>query len=217
MRVAPPSMNPDGIQDARRRLRREMRVRRSSLPESERAAASRQFARHSALLLRPGRRIALYLPQGGEADPSGIIRRARQRSCTLYLPVVTDYRRHHMRFVRFDAEARLRLNRHRILEPHPVDAPAIPVRLLDLIVLPLVAFDERGWRLGSGAGFYDRHLRHLRPDRRWRRPKLIGLAYEFQCVPTIEPSPWDVPLDAVLTQRGLRTLRRTAPAGARSS
>jgi len=210
-------MNPDGTQGARERLRREMRVRRKSLPKSERAAVSRQFARHCALLLRPGRRIAIYLPQGGEADPAEIIRRARLRSCILYLPVVTDYRRHRMRFVRFDEGARLRLNRHRILEPDPADAPAIPVQLLDLVVLPLVAFDEWGWRLGSGAGFYDRHLHHLRLGRRWRRPKLIGLAYEFQCVPRIEPSPWDVPLDAVLTQYGLRTLRRTAPAATHPS
>lgn len=86
-----------------------------------------------------------------------------------------------------------------------------PVRRLDVILLPLVAVDARGWRLGSGAGFYDRSLAHLRYGRRWRRPRLIGVAYEFQRVAQLEPQPWDVPLDAVVTERGFYPTARLRP------
>lgn len=205
-------VNSLDLQDSRRRLRREMRLRRRQLSSSERSAAARQFARHATSLLRPGKRIALYLPHDGEADPGMIIRRARRHGCLLYLPFITNYRRGRMRFVRFDEDTRLQANRYGILEPVATLAPAIAAHLLDLVVLPLVAFDDRGWRLGSGAGFYDRQLHHLRRQRRWRHPRLIGLAYEFQRVEQLEAAPWDVPLDAVLTQHGLQTLRRSAAA-----
>ena len=208
---ASPLVNFPDSQDPRTRLRHEMRVRRRRLSQGERSAAARHFARHLAPLLRPGKRIALYLPHDAEADPEVIIRRARQRDCTLYLPYITNYRRGRMRFLRFDPDTRLRTNRHGILEPDPAHAPDIAVHQLDLVLLPLVAFDDHGWRLGSGAGFYDRHLHRLRRERRWRRPRLIGLAYEFQRVARLQSAPWDVPMDAVLTPLGLRTLRRTAP------
>jgi 5-formyltetrahydrofolate cyclo-ligase len=73
---------------------------------------------------------------------------------------------------------------------------------LDLVFAPLIAFDERGARLGTGAGFYDRALRRLRAGRRWRRPRIVGVAYSFQRTSGLEPAPWDVPLDAVLTEQG---------------
>lgn len=207
---ASPLVNLSDPQNPRRQLRREMRARRRQLPQAERIAAARRFARHLSPLLRPGKRIALYLPHDGEADPGEIIRRARQRGCSLYLPSITNHRRSRMRFLRFDQDTRLRMNRYGILEPDPAWTADITMHLLDLVLLPLVAFDDHGWRLGSGAGFYDRHLHRLRRQRRWRRPRLIGLAYEFQRVAQLEPAPWDVPMDAVVTQLGLQTLRRTA-------
>ena len=109
-----------------------------------------------------------------------------------------------MRFVRYRTDSVMRVNRYGIAEPDPRHAEVIPVRRLDLILLPLVAFDERGWRLGSGAGYYDRALHHLRTGRRWRRPKLIGVGYECQRVDRLQPDAWDVPLDGMLTERGLR-------------
>ncbi len=119
-----------------------------------------------------------------------------------------------MEFVRFDTTTRLRRNRFGILEPDHRNAPRIAVRELDLILLPLVAVDTRGWRLGSGAGFYDRRLKHLQRDRHWRRPKLIGIAYEFQRIPLLEPGPWDVPVDAVMTDRGFYRVSRPSPLSA---
>jgi 5-formyltetrahydrofolate cyclo-ligase len=117
-----------------------------------------------------------------------------------------------MRFVRFRTDSVMRVNRYGIAEPEPRAAEALAVRRLDLVLLPLVAFDELGWRLGSGAGFYDRSLHHLREGRRWRRPKLIGVAYECQRVERLQPDRWDVPLDGIVTERGLRWFDRSSAA-----
>jgi 5-formyltetrahydrofolate cyclo-ligase len=198
----------------RHQLRRQLRARRRALPATERACAHRQFARilARAHLLLPHRRVAVYFAYGHEADLSAVIELARRRRCELYLPVITDFRHSRMRFVRYGAHSPMRTNRYGIPEPHPRDAAIIPVRQLDLVLLPLVAFDARGWRLGSGAGFYDRSLHHLREGRRWRRPKLIGVGYECQRVPQLQPDHWDVPLDGMLTERGLhRAVREAAP------
>jgi 5-formyltetrahydrofolate cyclo-ligase len=209
MRVAPPS--PMNAND-RESLRRELRQRRRALPAADRAAAALAFARILVRhrLLRPGRRIAAYIAHGSEADLSEVIASARRRGCTLYLPTITAHRAQRMEFLRHDVGAALRTNRHGIPEPDPRFARRIAVRQLDLVLVPLVAFDAQGWRLGSGAGYYDRALRHLREGRRWRRPRLIGVGYEFQRVERLQPAPWDVPLDAILTPAGLHAVRRAA-------
>jgi 5-formyltetrahydrofolate cyclo-ligase len=190
----------------RAQLRREMRARRRRLSVAEQTAATSAIARVVARsrLLRPGRRVAVYFKQGSEADLAAVIALARRARCVLYLPVITQRRHSRMEFMRFDARTSLRANSFGILEPHGDER--IPVRRLDLVLMPLVAVDERGWRLGSGAGFYDRRLQHLRAGRQWRRPKLIGIAYEFQRVPRLEAQPWDVPLDAVITERRMHRI-----------
>jgi 5-formyltetrahydrofolate cyclo-ligase len=187
----------------RDRLRREMRSLRKSIPKEEREQAARQIARiaNGARLLRPGQRIAVYMRHGSEADLTYLIASAHQRGCTLYLPVIIHYRAHRMAFRRFDPTVPLHANRYGILEP--VRGDVLPVPQLDVVFAPLVAFDDRGSRLGTGAGFYDRALRRLRADRRWRRPRVIGVGYELQRVGELRPAPWDVPLDAVITEKNL--------------
>lgn len=152
-------------------------------------------------------RVAVYFAYGNEADLTAVIDSARRRRCTLYLPAITDYRHRRIDFLKFDSATRLRPNRHGIAEPELRTADRIPIRQLDLMLVPLVAFDDRGWRVGSGAGFYDRALHHLRAPRQWRRPRLIGVGYELQRVARIEPQPWDVPLDGIVTERELHRPR----------
>jgi 5-formyltetrahydrofolate cyclo-ligase len=178
------------------------------LSAHERASASRQFARilRRSKLLRTGRHIAVYIAHDCEADPSAIVRLARRNHCELYLPAIADYRRRRMEFRSYALDAQLQPNRYGIPEPKR-GAPRIAVRHLDLVLLPLVAVDPSGTRLGTGAGFYDRCLQHLRAGRRWRRPKLIGLGYEFQRVTDLAARAWDVPLDALLTERDLYVLK----------
>lgn len=174
---------------------------RRQIPIAERSAAARRFAivAERAYLLRPAARVAVYHAYGAEADISQITHRAWQRKCWVYLPVITHPRQSRMEFFRYEPHTSLSLNAFGIPEPSADPSTRIRVQHLDIIFMPLVAFDARGWRLGSGAGFYDRCLRHLRATRSWRRPKLVGVAYSQQAVDRLEPSAWDVPMDAVIT------------------
>ncbi|MDH4134940.1 MAG: 5-formyltetrahydrofolate cyclo-ligase, partial [Gammaproteobacteria bacterium] len=75
------------------------------------------------------------------------------------------------------------------------------------VLMPLVAFDLHGNRLGMGGGFYDKSLAFLGTRTRWLKPHLIGLAHDFQRVEKIEPCPWDVPLQGVATDQNLYHFR----------
>lgn len=187
-----------------------MRSQRRVLSAKQRSNAARQFARlaRNLFLLRPGRHVALYFSYGHEADVAPLMRAARQHGCVIYLPVITDFHRNLMSFVRYDAGTRLRLNAYGILEPLHRAADVRPVRQLDVVFAPLIAFDLKGSRLGSGAGFYDRALRNLRAGRIWRRPQLIGIAYSFQRISALEARAWDVPLDLVITETSVHRIRR---------
>jgi 5-formyltetrahydrofolate cyclo-ligase len=76
-------------------------------------------------------------------------------------------------------------------------------RWLDLVLVPLVGFDPRGHRLGMGAGLYDRHFAFLRHRRTWRRPLLVGVAFEAQKVERLTEAEYDVQLDGVVTECGV--------------
>jgi 5-formyltetrahydrofolate cyclo-ligase len=189
-------------------MRRALRRRRRAVSAGAQVAAARSFARIAgeAHLLRPALRLAAYLACAGEADVGPLMARAQRLNCRLFLPTVISPRRSLMRFVRYSRSASLQRNLFGILEPRYVACAAIAPLELDVIFMPLLAFDDSGWRLGSGAGFYDRCLRHLHAERQWRRPKLIGIAYEFQRVAQLQPQRWDIPLDGVITEQCFRRL-----------
>ena len=107
-----------------------------------------------------------------------------------------------MRFAPFAWGGRLKTNRYGIPEPDsPVNGWLRPSQL-DLIVIPLVAMDVGGNRIGMGAGYYDKTLQHI--GRRALCPTLLGVGYQFQLVKKIESQPWDIPLDWLATDQCLR-------------
>jgi 5-formyltetrahydrofolate cyclo-ligase len=188
-----------------RATRRRLRELRLALGPAERAAAERAIRATLVRLgvFRRGAHVALYLPMRGEVDVRPCLEVARRHGSHLYVPRVVSRRRRQMIFAPWQEDGVHRSNAFGILEPDSA-AGARPVIGLDVVVLPLVGFDSSGNRLGMGAGFYDRALRR-RLDRRatWRRPRLIGVAYACQQLPVIPASPWDVPLDLVVTDRGV--------------
>ena len=191
-----------------RALRRSLRALRRSLPRDERQKA--EYAIGNALrrlkLLRRGHRVAVYLAMPGEVDLQPTIEAGWRAGCLLYAPRITSRRRGTMGFVPLRPGARMRANprAYRIAEPVASPSARISPLRLDAILMPVVGFDRRGNRLGMGAGYYDRALRHLRDgSRRWRRPRLVGLAFACQEVERIVPSTWDIPLDVVVTERGV--------------
>src|SRR4029077_9553499 len=124
---------------------------------------------------------------------------ARSRGCHLYLPRID---RHplgrKMKFVALDGPHRA--NRLGIAEPESSDA--IGARWLDIVFLPLVGFDARGLRLGTGGGFYDRALAFPPLRRVGHKPLLVGFGYAFQHVERLVAAPHDVLMDAVVTDEG---------------
>ncbi len=143
-------------------------------------------------------RIAVYFAVGREIDCRFLIEEAWSRGRKVFLPVVTN---DGMAFAQYRASTPILRNRFGI--PEPVCAPArfINPSDIDVVLAPLVAFDERGNRIGMGAGFYDRSFRFLKQRTRWLRPRLVGLAHELQKAAQIKASSWDVPLHTVVTDR----------------
>lgn len=195
---------------SKRQLRRSMRQRRRKLSPAHARNASRQILSHLSrdqYLLRADR-IALYMANDGEIDPGDLLQDALQRKVACYLPVLQPLRRGHLHFVRYRDQERMRRNRFGIAEPRLKPGNIADPWTLDIIFLPLVAFDREGNRLGMGGGYYDRTLASLRQRTR-RRPRLIGLAYSSQEVPSLTPSPWDVGMDAVVTEKALIRFERS--------
>jgi 5-formyltetrahydrofolate cyclo-ligase len=166
-----------------------MRAARRAVPPAERAPAAAAIDRRIASLGLPraGSRIAAFEPFDGEIDPSRVLRRSRALGCRVYFPEITHHRRRRMRFVTRGGGA----------------TAALDPRWLDLVLVPLVAFDARGTRLGMGAGFYDRYFEFLRHRRTWQRPRLLGVAFEVQRLGHIAAFGHDVPLWGVVTERGI--------------
>ena len=189
----------------RRSLRQRIRAERRALPAGDRAAADRAIAANILRLdvFRSARRIAVFLAFDGEPTLAGLVEAAARAGKRVYAPVIT---RSGMRFAELDLGARLGTNFFGILEPDP--SRRIDPRRLDLVLTPLVAFDDHGVRIGVGRGYYDRCFRFLRTRRTWRRPKLLGVAYELQHVPAIAAEPWDVPLWGAVTEAGVRRFER---------
>lgn len=184
--------------------RRKLRALRRSLDERERrrrdTALYRQLLRLP--LFRNSRRIALYLPADGEAGTAAIVERAWEQGKEVYLPVLAPFLHNRLWFMRYTPHTPLSSNRFGIAEPPAGYRERVPGHALDLVLAPLVGFDASGNRLGMGGGFYDRSFAFLARRRHWRKPRLVGLAYDFQQLPGLPAQHWDVPLTAVVTDTG---------------
>jgi 5-formyltetrahydrofolate cyclo-ligase len=209
------AMTTRAVDEAKAALRRRLRAARRALDPVARREAEQAIRRElrRSLLWRPGRRIAVYLPLPGEVDLTPSFADAWRHGVHLYVPRILDARTATMAFVPLTPDAQLCAGALGTSEPARRAAHEwIDARRLDAVLVPLVGFDEHGHRLGMGAGYYDRALRHRRDRQaRWRRPRLIGIAYSLQRVPSFEPSPWDVALDTVVTEHGILHCKPSAP------
>lgn len=195
-------MNPPSDSADRSSLRRELRRARAAIEDRQRRRSEQRIlhALQATAWFVAGRSLALYVSAGSEVDTWALRRLCHRRGCRLYLPRILDHYQQRMALCR-DTGAPLQPNRFGIGEPPP--GPALDPALLPLIVLPLLGFDARGTRLGTGAGYYDRLLARLPRERRARRTRLIGLAYDCQRQEHIAAQPHDVPLDGIVTESGL--------------
>jgi len=186
----------------RQTLRDMMRQRRRELDAQTQLEAAKQLSQHltSQPWYQRAQHIAVYIANDGEIDPIVFSHRAMHRGKQCYLPVLHPMKKGHLQFADYNGPKVV--NSFGIEEPDVKQCRAIDVRKIDVVLLPLVAFDQQGERLGMGGGYYDRTFEFLRRSG-LNKPKLIGLAHDFQQVDAIPTEAWDVPLTAIVTNKGV--------------
>jgi len=190
---------------AKNDLRRHLRQQRRAVGTDARAQAAEQLAVQllNTREFRASRNIACYLPNDGEIETEVVIEHIRRLHKRCYLPVLSRLTHDRLWFATYAPNAELVIDRLGILEPVVPTRALVRAQSLDLLLLPLVGFDDSGHRLGMGGGFYDRSLEFLRHRRHWRKPHVIGLAYDFQKVSALPRDAWDIPLNAIVTDRSV--------------
>ena len=192
-----------------KQLRKVIRDRRRQLSTHSLLLHSQLMARHAmkCKAFKTAERIAFYFATDGEMDPSTLVERAIKAHKKCYFPVLRARPANALWFSEHRDKQPLKPNRFGIPEPYPHHGRITPPWGLDLILLPLVAFDMAGNRLGMGGGYYDRTLAFKLKRTHWKKPKLIGLAHELQCIPSLPINAWDIPLDGVITEKAFYPFR----------
>jgi 5-formyltetrahydrofolate cyclo-ligase len=133
----------------------------------------------------------------GEVSCQPFVAAARLRGKRIFAPVL---RKNALLYAPLHSSAKITRNRYGIPEPMHTRQQLIAPRRLDIVLVPLVAFDNDLNRLGMGGGYYDRTFAFRQRRQKYRKPRLVGLGYSFQHVSQLQPAPWDVPLDCAVTE-----------------
>ncbi|MCE0827436.1 MULTISPECIES: 5-formyltetrahydrofolate cyclo-ligase [Buttiauxella] len=185
------------IPSLRQEIRQHIRQRRRALTPTEQQHFA-HLAAERMLAYQPvtdAGTVALFLSFDGELDTTPLIRALWRAGKSVYLPVLHPFSKGNLLFLRYSENSHLVMNRLKILEPKLDVRDVLPLDKLDVLITPLVAFDEQGQRLGMGGGFYDRTLQNWQQHGLWP----VGLAHDCQHVPALPAEEWDIPLPAVVT------------------
>lgn len=192
---------PDTTQS---QIRQRMATQRRAMPSSTVSHCAGRFP----LLIdsfgpfAEARHVAGYHAVRNEASPEQLLIQARQLDKITYLPIVCGET---LRFAPIDENTPFIKGEFGIPIPDIANTALVEAKALDLIIMPLLAFDDSGHRIGMGGGFYDKTLAGL--DKNSQKPLLLGLGYEWQRVSALPANPWDVPLHAALTEAALHDFR----------
>lgn len=190
----PPARRTEAHESEKTEIRRRILERRRALPheDMERRSAAIRSRLFELEEYRRARTIHCYVSVKGEVDTRQLIERALRSGKRVVVPVVDPERRTllHSEIASLDE---LTTGSFGLLEPKQEDLRSIRLPEIDLVIVPGVAFDAKGDRIGFGGGFYDHFLKDMRV------PK-ISLAYEFQILERIPVSPHDVRMDKVVTE-----------------
>jgi 5-formyltetrahydrofolate cyclo-ligase len=199
-RVPSITVMSDPIQTEKEQLRREAMARRDALPPDARQAAAEAIAaRQFPLAIMPGMIVSGFMSLKNEINPLPLMRKLAGQGARLALPVVAG-RGKPLIMREWVFGEPLVAGVWGIREPKPEAAVVDP----DILLVPLLAFDRAGHRIGYGAGYYDLTLTQLRA----RNPVIaVGLAFAAQEVAAVPATPRDARLDLVLTEREVLDLR----------
>lgn len=193
----------------KKKLRKEVLARRSALSEQEQKEKSTEIARKVILLdeFKKYKTILLYEAFRNEVQTDKIYREARTLGKQVYYPRINAKE---MEFYRVDDRAEFEVGAYGIREPKPEDAKRYLPKEDDemLVVVPGVAFDEKGNRIGYGGGYYDKYLQRLADGNLHKNICMVAVAYDFQIVEPgmIERETHDIRMDSIITET--RDIRR---------
>jgi len=192
--------SPASIEDAKAALRREALARRDALPRELRAAAAEAIAaRPFPLAIEPGAVVSGFMPMKSEINPIPLMRKLADAGATLALPVVAGKGKP-LIMRAWSLGEPLASGVWGIREPGPDAREVFP----DILLVPLLAFDRRGHRIGYGAGYYDMTIAALRAR---KSVVAVGIAFAAQEITQVPTTPRDARLDLVLTEREVIDLR----------
>ncbi len=182
-------------------IRKTIRVKRNNLPQSVQQSSQQAIAKQlsDCGLIAQHQHIACFLSFDGEISTQTIFNHLFEQKKNCYLPKLKPFKPNRLWFMPYCENSLMVNNRYGIPEVDATLNNAITVSKIDLVLLPLVAFDKNGNRLGMGGGFYDATFAHLKNS--LNRPIFIGLAYDAQQVDNLPSDPWDLPLDGVCTEK----------------
>ncbi|RLV61732.1 5-formyltetrahydrofolate cyclo-ligase [Parashewanella curva] len=182
----------------RNQLRQQIRKQRRALSQLQQQLFAEQASERllSHLIETQSHSVALYLSFDGELDTTPLITKLWASGIKTYLPVLHPFTQGHLLFVEYQSSSPMKHNKFGIAEPVLACDKVLPVDQLDVIITPLVAFDEQGNRMGMGGGYYDRTLAYLESK---NSIKIIGFAHDCQKVESLPVEAWDKPLSSVIT------------------
>ena len=187
-------------QKAQTKLRAAGRIARANLSGNERYVASEKIAEkvsRSSWFQRASF-VACYLSTPDEVATWTIIQRAWCMKKRIFAPVLK--KNDVMQFCELTADTDIRTNQYGLAEP--LGGEIIAPRVLDVVITPVVAFDDAGHRVGMGGGYFDRTFSFLKGRKHLFHPKLIGVAFACQQVDEITPNPWDIRLFDTICETG---------------
>ncbi|MEU5386217.1 5-formyltetrahydrofolate cyclo-ligase [Kitasatospora cineracea] len=192
-------MTADRLSNDKAALRSRLLAERRALGGPERAAAAAALAGHAVALVPPGGTVAAYVSVGAEPGTRPLLRALVGAGVRVLLPVLLPD--NDLDWARYEDDDRLAPAARGLLEPTGPRLGPDAVLGADVVLLPGLAVDLRGTRLGRGGGSYDRVLARL--TRAGARPLLATLLYPAELLPAVPAEPHDLPVHAVVTPDGV--------------
>jgi len=181
------------------KLRAKIKEKRDQLPSENVDQLGEAIFRNilASNILKDKKRIAIYYSVNNEVTTVQIIKHLWTKNKDLFLPIIKS---NQLMFGPYKSGDHLNNNKFGIPEPVTRTEDLITADILDLVIVPLVAFDSNCNRLGMGGGYYDRALAFKQTSSETGFPLLIGLAYELQKVNALEINSWDIPMDGIISE-----------------
>ena len=182
-----------------------MRNKRDTLSKKEKNRLSARIEKNlfAAGRFKTAKTVMFYVTHRSEADTSRMIKRSLKLGKTVAVPKVEPGEKGKMLAVRITClEKDLERGIYGIFEPKPGRCEVLERKSIDLVLVPGLAFDVKGFRVGYGKGYYDRWLKSFSPKKR------IGLAFDFQLVKSVPKTKRDAKVGLIVTEkRVVRTVK----------